>query len=77
MLLGRLQAGSRWLAEHHQLLLEDDPLGASGDRLLQVLDGWDRLERPVRVVYGFQYCVFGVGQTCPEDAPVRCGACQH
>ena len=70
MLLGRLQVGSRWLAEHHQLLLEEDPLGASGDRLLQVFDGWDRLERLVRVV-------FGAGQTCPEAAPVRCAACQH
>ena len=77
MLLSRLQVSSRWLVEHHQLLMEEDSRAASSERFSTVLDGWDRLERLVRVAFDFEDCVFGAGLECPERASMSCAACQR
>ena len=74
-LLSRLQAGSRWLTAQHQAWLDDKEDAASDERVSVALDGWDEMERSLRLVYDYEGCVFGPDQRCPEDAPVTCDFC--
>ena len=74
-LLSRLQAGSRWLTAEHQAWLEDRKDAASDERFSVALDAWAGMERSLRLVYGYQGCVFGPSGRCPADAPVSCDRC--
>ena len=71
----RLVGGSRWLTEQHTLWLNDDPAAVGDERFYHALDGWERLEDQLRDIQGFQGCVFGPGEHCPQEAVVNCAAC--
>ena len=74
-LLTRLQAGSDWLTIHHQAWLNGNPNAADDERFSKSLAAWGEMERSLRLVYGYEGCIFGPDQRCPEDAPVRCDFC--
>jgi diadenosine tetraphosphatase ApaH/serine/threonine PP2A family protein phosphatase len=74
-LLSRLQAGSRWLTAQHQAWLDSKPDAASDQRFSVALAAWSEMERSLRMVFGYEGCVFGPDQRCPKDAPVICDAC--
>ena len=71
----RLQAGSRWLTWHHQARLDDNPRAESDDRFIAALDLWSAMEGNLRELFGYEGCIFGPGESCPEDTPVTCDAC--
>jgi hypothetical protein len=73
-LLGRLQAGQRWLTEQYGRWLDGGSDAASDEEFSKALGGWDALEKGLRGL-GYLGCVCGPGQHCPEDAPVRCDSC--
>jgi len=75
-LLFRLQAGSQWLTAQHQAWLDDEKVAATDERFSVALYGWDEMERSLRLVYGYEDCIFGAGQRCPGSAPVRCDGCR-
>ena len=75
LLLQRLMAGVRWMDAQHQAWIDGKPDAATDERFSTALEGWDFLERKLRHEYGYEGCIFGPGQHCPEDAPVRCDAC--
>ena len=73
-LLNRLRRGSRWLEAEHAKWYAGEP---SDDELRSKMSGvWDELEEALRHA-GFEGCIFGEGQQCPEDAPLRCSACAN
>lgn len=74
-LLSRLQAGSQWLTAQHQAWPEDQPDTASDERFSVALAAWDEMERPLRLVFGYEACVFGPDRRCLDDAPVICDFC--
>jgi hypothetical protein len=41
----------------------------------QFAAAWDEMERFPRLVYGYEGCIFGPDQRCPEDALARCDFC--
>ena len=76
-LLSRLQAGSRWLTSQHQVWLDDEEDAASDERFSVALEGWDEMERSLRMVYGYQGCIYGPQQRCPEDGVISCDGCRR
>jgi len=79
-ILDRLQRGSLWLVETHAKLLSlpDGGVGTDMERLyLRGLDRWDSYDKALRTLFGFQGCVCGQGQRCPDDAPVLCRGCSE
>lgn len=72
----RLQKGVAWLTEVHGHIRDiegkDHPLT---QRFLDTLDQWDAMDKMVREFYDHQGCVMGLGQRCPEEAPVVCRSC--
>ena len=74
-LLSRLQAGTRWLTAHHQAWLDAKPDAACDERFSQSLAAWDEMERSLRAVYGYEGCVQGPDQRCPEVAALVCDSC--
>ena len=72
-LLHRLRVGSRWLTGRDEEL---DRLGQTySGKFARMLDVWYGLDAGLRAVHGYVHCVFGEGQSCPEDAAVFCQAC--
>ena len=74
-LLSRLRAGTEWLTAQHKSWLDGNPYAESDERFSAAVEGWDLLERKLRQEFGYEGCIFGPDQRCPEDAPVRCDAC--
>jgi hypothetical protein len=74
-LLSRLRAGSQWLTAQHQAWLDSKPDAASDERFSVALAAWGEMERSLRLVFGYEGCVFGPDQRCPYDAPVICDSC--
>lgn len=78
-LLARLRKGHEWMIEHYQLFLVNDPTRASDAAFAESLAQWDRLELELRMIHGYQGCVYGEGERCPDTegmpAPVVCDAC--
>ena len=75
-LLERLRIGSDWLREvNERLCREEDVVAALGSRYAEALDQWESMERMVRELYGWESCVFGLGNRCPPDAVVACQTC--
>ncbi len=75
-LLARLRKGHKWLAEIHLKLLEGrQTYKGMEERFLENIDFWDRMDRMLRGVYGFEACVMGPGQRCPDESPVTCRGC--
>jgi hypothetical protein len=72
-LLSRLQAGSRWIGWIPWL--EGDVEFDNDQRFIKILELWISMEQMVRQVFGYEGCIFGPGETCPEESPVRCDAC--
>ncbi|MFQ6026920.1 MAG: hypothetical protein ACE5Q6_05320 [Dehalococcoidia bacterium] len=75
-LLSRLQAGSRWLTAQHRAWMDAAPDAASDERFSVALATWDEMERSLRLVFGYEGCVMGPDQHCPEDGLVVCDACR-
>jgi hypothetical protein len=71
-LLSRLQSGSHWLTAQPQAWLEGRPDAASDERFSVALAAWTEMERSLRLVFGYEGCVFGPDQRCPDEAPVVC-----
>jgi hypothetical protein len=76
-LLARLQAGSRWLTAQHLAWLEDKQDAVGDDRFSVALAAWDEMERSLRMVFGYEGCVFGPDRRCPDDAPATCDYCMN
>jgi hypothetical protein len=75
-ILGRLRRGLAWLTETDAgLAVEDRPDPGLTRRFLAALDAWDATENALRELYHYQGCILGPGQSCPDDAPVRCRHC--
>lgn len=72
-LLERLRDGHRWLCTEYARSFDESDYNA--DKFANGLATWDELEKTLRAVYGYKGCVYGEGEQCPEDAPVRCDAC--
>lgn len=71
-LLERLRKGSRWLEAEHTKWYAGEP---SDDKLRSKMSSvWDEQEEALRHT-GFEGCIFGEGEQCPEDAPLRCSVC--
>ena len=71
-LLERLRKGSRWLEAEHAKWYAGE---ASNDELRSKMSAvWDQQEEALRHT-GFTGCIFGEGEQCPEDAPLRCTSC--
>ena len=75
LLLQRLMAGIRWMEHQHRAWLNGQPGAETDKRFSVVLEGWDLLEKKLRQEYGYEGCVLGPDQRCPEEAPVRCDSC--
>jgi hypothetical protein len=73
--LSRLRAGTEWLTAQHQAWFVDRPNAESDERFSTALEGWDLLERKLRQEFGYEGCIHGPGQRCPEDVPVVCDFC--
>ncbi len=67
--LQQLREGSQWLREEMQRGTDDTEL------FLERFTTWAELEEVLRAVHGFAGCIYGTGESCPEDAPVTCSAC--
>jgi hypothetical protein len=76
-LLSRLQSGSHWLTAQHQAWLEGKPDAANDERFSVALAAWTEMERSLRQVFGYEGCICGPDQRCPEDAPVTCNFCME
>jgi hypothetical protein len=74
-LLSRLQSGSHWLTAQHLAWLEGKQNAASDERFSIAVAAWGEMERSLRLVFGYEACIFGPGSRCPEDAPVICDFC--
>jgi hypothetical protein len=71
----RLKAGIRWLAIAHSEWVDGKPNAPTDDRFSTALEGWELLERKLRDEFGYEGCVLGPDQRCPDDGPVMCDAC--
>jgi len=67
--------GQRWLTEQHERYFEEDWGAVPDDLFSRELDTWIRSEDQLRAQYGYQGCMLGPGEHCPEEGPVRCQAC--
>jgi hypothetical protein len=76
-LLNRLRAGSQWLTAQHLAWLEGSPDAGSDERFSVALAAWTEMERSLRLVFGYEGCVFGPDRRCPDDAPVICDFCME
>ena len=74
-ILNRLVAGSRWLTNQHDLYSNDDPVAVNDTEFYKALDGWEKLEKQLRVQDGYQGCIFGSDEHCPQEAIINCAAC--
>jgi hypothetical protein len=74
-LLTRLRNGSAWLTAAHQAWLDRTPAAPSDEKFSVALAAWTEMERSLRLVFGYEGCVFGPDRSCSQDAPVRCDAC--
>jgi hypothetical protein len=74
-LLSRLRAGGKWLTSQHKAWLEGKRTAVSDERFSAALEAWDLMERSLRMVFGYEGCVFGPDRRCPEAAPVVCDFC--
>ena len=74
-LLTRLQAGTKWLTHQHEQWLSNAPTAVNDERFSASLNLWWAIEQTVRQVYGYEGCVLGPGEHCPESAPVTCDSC--
>ena len=68
-LLDRLRIGQHWLQEKDR----EEYTGEAFGKMLAV---WDEIEILVRHVHEFKDCIHYPDASCPEDAPVRCCACE-
>lgn len=71
--VGRLRRGHVWLTANLARHMEAGPGGDS--EWLAALDKWLSGEAVLRVVLGWQGCIYGRNGVCPADAPVCCAAC--
>ena len=78
-LLARLRKGHKWMIEQYQLFNQDDTARASDAAFTESLSRWIVLELELRMIHGYQGCVYGEGERCPDTegmpAPVVCDAC--
>jgi TubC N-terminal docking domain len=74
-LLKRLRNGQWWLTEEHEKWAADNPDSVSDTDFQKALDGWVAMEAQLRGRHGYQGCIHGEGQRCPNDAVVNCDAC--
>ena len=73
-LLFQLQTGSRWLTLQYQAWLDHERDAANDEEFSVVLATWTELEQELRES-GYQACIYGAQQRCPQNAPVRCDSC--
>ncbi|MBI4200726.1 MAG: hypothetical protein HY531_00375 [Chloroflexi bacterium] len=76
--LDKLRRGHAWLTETHAALLAVSNAGIGSkleQRFLDGIDRWDSYDLALRSLYGFQGCILGPGQRCPDDSPVSCRGC--
>jgi hypothetical protein len=74
-LVSRLQSGSRWLMDAHLAWLSGKPDAANDDKFSIALAAWSEMEHPLRVVFGYSACIFGLDRRCPADAAALCDFC--
>ena len=75
-LLERLRKGSAWLREQDQHYFDGGHEQAASDELFGKMWAlWSDLELALRHVHGYEGCMLGPGEHCPEEGPVRCRAC--
>jgi len=74
LLMERLRKGGQWLTEQHCRWLREDPIASADDKFGHALASWTELEQVFRCT-GYEGCIFGPDQRCPEDAPLTCDCC--
>ena len=74
-ILKRLVDGSRWLTNQHDLYSNDDPVAVNDTEFYKALDGWEKLEKQLRVQDGYQGCIFGSDEHCLQEAIITCAFC--
>ncbi len=74
VVLGRLRRGHSWLQEQQDLLFEDAEK-VNLDTYTKGLDEWEGLEATARRVHGYEGCVLGENNRCPEDSQPTCWSC--
>ena len=74
-LLAELVKGQQWLARHHELWCNDDPRAANHETFSRVLSEWIEKQENLRNIFDYVACIYGRGQTCPDDAVARCEGC--
>lgn len=70
-LLYRLRVGSQWLADNHQLWLEDDTTAADDAAFSRAWADWWELDRGLREQHGYTGCIHGPEGDCPEGFSCR------
>ena len=71
ILLARLKVGHSWLLLQHGLWQSGDPNAANDAEFSRVWNGWWTLDARLRVNHGFQGCIFGSDESCPEGFPCQ------
>ena len=78
-LLARLRNGHKWMTEQYELFNQDNPQRASDAAFTESLSRWVTLELELRMIHGYQGCIYSEGERCPDTeemrAPVICDAC--
>ena len=55
--------------------LDDKKDAASDERFSVALAAWAEMEQSLRAVYGYEGCIQGPDQQCPQDVLVTCDLC--
>ena len=70
-LLDRLRTGQRWLTDQHQRWQNNDANAANDAEFSRVWNAWWNLDDQLRADHGFEGCVCGPDEVCPEGFPCQ------
>ena len=71
VLLTRLRDGQSWLLDQHSRWQSGDTTSADDAEFSRVWNGWWELDHQLRTDHGFQGCIYGPDEACPDGFPCQ------
>jgi hypothetical protein len=68
-LITLLRAEQPWLLDQHDRWQASDSTAASDEEYTQAQNSWWEQDKKLRTIYGFQGCLSGPDDTCPDGFP--------